>query len=82
MAPTTWRCTTRSRPSSTRSARRSRCTTPSAGQVGAFGTVTHAVQVTQTPTLLIVNPHGQTTVLTGLTEAFAIQQAIAESHHS
>lgn len=54
----------------------------SAGQVGAFGTVTHAVQVTQTPTLLIVNPHGQTTVLTGLTEAFAIQQAIAESHHS
>jgi hypothetical protein len=54
----------------------------SAGQVGAFGTVTHAVQVTQTPTLLIVNSHGQTTVLTGLTEAFAIQQAIAESHHS
>jgi hypothetical protein len=54
----------------------------SAGQAGAFGTITHAVQVTQTPTLLIVNPHGQTTVLTGLTDAFAIQQAIAESHHS
>ncbi len=54
----------------------------SAGQVGAFGTVTHAVQITQTPTLLIVNPHGQTTVLTGLTEAFAIQQAIAESRRS
>jgi hypothetical protein len=54
----------------------------SAGQVGAFGTITHAVQVTQTPTLLIVNPHGQTTVITGLTEAFAIQQAIAESRHS
>lgn len=54
----------------------------SAGQVGAFGTVTHAVQVTQTPTLLIVNPHGQTTVLTGLTDAFAIQQAVAESRHS
>jgi hypothetical protein len=53
----------------------------SAGQVGAFGTVTHAVQVTQTPTLLIVNPHGQTTVLTGLNDAFAIQQAISESHH-
>ena len=54
----------------------------SAGQVGAFGTVTHAVQVTQTPTLLIVNPHGQTTVLTGLTDAFAIQQALSESRHS
>jgi hypothetical protein len=54
----------------------------SAGQVGAFGTITHAVQVTQTPTLLIVNPHGQTTVLTGLNDAFAIQQAIVESRHS
>lgn len=54
----------------------------SAGQVGAFGTITHAVQVTQTPTLLIVNPHGQTTVLTGLNDAFAIQQAVAESRHS
>ena len=30
-------------------------------QVGEFGTITHAVQVNQTPTLLIVNPHGQTT---------------------
>jgi hypothetical protein len=53
-----------------------------AGQVGAFGTVTHAVQVTQTPTLLIVNPHGQTTVLTGLNDAFAIRQAVAEARHS
>jgi hypothetical protein len=54
----------------------------SAGQVGTFGTVTHAVQVTQTPTLLIVNPHGQTTVLTGLSDAFAIKQAVSESRHS
>ena len=54
----------------------------SAGQVGAFGTITHAIQITQTPTLLIVNPHGQTTVLTGLTDAFAIQQAISETRHS
>jgi hypothetical protein len=53
-----------------------------AGQVGAFGTVTHAVQVTQTPTLLIVNPHGQTTVITGLADAFAIRQAVSESRHS
>jgi hypothetical protein len=54
----------------------------SAGQVGAYGTITHAVQITQTPTLLIVNPHGQTTVLTGLTDAFAIEQAVAEARHS
>jgi uncharacterized membrane protein len=54
----------------------------SAGQVSAFGTITHAIQVTQTPTLLIVNRHGQTTVLTGLTDAFAIRQAVSESRHS
>jgi hypothetical protein len=54
----------------------------SAGQVGSFGTITHAVQVTQTPTLLIVNRHGQTTVLTGLADAFAIRQAVSESRHS
>jgi hypothetical protein len=52
-----------------------------AGQVGQLGTITHAVQITQTPTLLIVNPHGQTTVLTGLADAFAIQQAVSESRH-
>lgn len=50
-----------------------------AGQVGEFGTVTHAVQVTQTPTLLIVNERGQTTVLTGLSDAFAIEQAVREA---
>jgi len=50
-----------------------------AGQVGEYGTVTHSVQVNQTPTLLIVNPHGQATVLTGLTDAFAIEQAIHEA---
>jgi hypothetical protein len=51
-----------------------------AGQVGQYGTVTHSVQVNQTPTLLIVNPHGQARVLTGLTDAFAIEQAIRESN--
>ncbi len=51
----------------------------SASQVGAYGTITHAVQVTQTPTLLIVNPHGQTTTITGLTDAFSIEQFVAES---
>lgn len=50
-----------------------------ASQVGEYGTVTRAVQVNQTPTLLIVNPRGQTTVLTGLTDAFAIEQAVREA---
>jgi hypothetical protein len=54
----------------------------SASQVGAFGTITHTVQVTQTPTLLIVGSHGQTTTLTGLTDAFSIEQAISEARHS
>ncbi len=53
----------------------------SASQVGAFGSITHAVQVYQTPTLLIVNRHGQTTTLTGLTDAFSIEQAVSESRH-
>jgi hypothetical protein len=50
----------------------------SANQVGEYGTVTHAIQVNQTPTLLIINHKGQTTVMTGLTDAFAIEQAITE----
>ncbi len=54
----------------------------SAKQVGEYGTITNAVQVNQTPTLLIVEPHGQTTTITGLTEAFAIDQAIAEARHA
>jgi hypothetical protein len=51
----------------------------SASQVGAFGTITHAVQVTQTPTLLIVNSHGRATVLTGLTDVFSIEQSVSEA---
>lgn len=52
-----------------------------AGKVGAFGTITHTVQVTQTPTLLIVTPGGQTTALTGLKDAFAIEQAVRQARH-
>lgn len=51
----------------------------SASEVGAYGTITRAVQINQTPTLLIVNPHGQTTVLAGLTDSFSIDQAISEA---
>ena len=50
-----------------------------AKQVGQYGTITNAIQVVQTPTLLIVEPHGQTTTITGLTDSFAIGQTIAEA---
>jgi hypothetical protein len=50
-----------------------------AGQVGSFGSITRDVQVFQTPTILIVNKHGQATSLTGLTDGFAIEQAIDEA---
>jgi len=53
-----------------------------AHQVGSFGSITHAVQVYQTPTILIVNKHGQTTALTGLTDVFSIEQAIDEARHA
>jgi len=53
-----------------------------AGQVGSFGSITRDVEVFQTPTILIVNKHGQTTSLTGLTDSFSIEQAIAEARHA
>lgn len=53
-----------------------------ASQVASFGSFTHSVQVYQTPTMLIINRHGQTATLTGLVDAFAIEQAIDEARHS
>jgi hypothetical protein len=53
-----------------------------ANQVGSFGSITHDIQVYQTPTILIVNKSGQTTTLTGLTDSFSIEQAIGEAQHS
>lgn len=53
----------------------------SAKQVTQFGSITRAVQVYQTPTILILNKKGQTTTLTGLNDAFAIEQAIDEARH-
>jgi hypothetical protein len=52
----------------------------SAGEVGSFGSFTRAVQVYTTPTILIVLPNGRTSKLTGLTDAYAIRQAISEAH--
>jgi hypothetical protein len=50
-----------------------------ASQVGSFGSVTRAIQVNETPSILLVNKQGQTTTLTGLTDVFSIEQAIDEA---
>jgi len=49
-----------------------------AGRVASYGSFTRAIQVYQTPTLLIVNPKGQTVAITGITDAFSIEQALDE----
>jgi hypothetical protein len=53
--------------------------TASAGQVSSFGSITRDIQIYQTPTLLIVNPHAQVTTVTGYTDAYALEQAIREA---
>jgi hypothetical protein len=53
-----------------------------ADQVGSFGSITQAVQVFQTPTIVIVNKRGQARTLTGLTDVFSLEQAINEARHS
>jgi hypothetical protein len=52
-----------------------------AKQVTAFGTITHGVQVYGTPTIMIINKRGQVKTLTGLTDAYAIEQTIDEARH-
>ena len=50
-----------------------------ASQVASFGSITRGVQVYATPTILVIVKTGQTTVLTGLQDAFSIEQAIDEA---
>jgi hypothetical protein len=50
--------------------------------VAAYGSITRGVQVFQTPTLLVLNSKGQTIALTGVTDAYGIEQAIFEAHGS
>jgi hypothetical protein len=50
--------------------------------VASFGVLTRNIQVLQTPTLLVIGPNMQAHVITGLTDAYAIQQAISEAHGS
>jgi hypothetical protein len=51
-------------------------------QVGSFGTFTRAVQVLGTPTILLINRRGATSSVTGLNDAFSIEQAIREAQRA
>jgi hypothetical protein len=53
-----------------------------ANEVSSFGSITRGVQVQATPTIVIVNKKGQATVLTGLQDAYSIEQAIDEARNS
>jgi hypothetical protein len=53
-----------------------------AGEVGQYGTITGSLQVLQTPTMLVIAPNGKTKTLSGLIDAYAIQQAIKEARQS
>ena len=53
-----------------------------ASEVTSYGSITRGVQVYSTPTLFIVNKHGQAIVLTGLQDALSIEQAIDEVRDS
>jgi len=48
-------------------------------QIDSFGSITRAIQLYQTPTLLIVNPKLQVTQLTGFIDAASIEQAVFEA---
>ncbi|HEX4187559.1 MAG TPA: hypothetical protein VHY83_06665 [Solirubrobacteraceae bacterium] len=52
-----------------------------ADQVASFGTITHGAHVYGTPTILIVNKKGQVRTITGLTDAYSIEQTIDEARH-
>jgi hypothetical protein len=54
----------------------------SASQVASYGSITRGVQVYATPTILVINKTGKTITLTGLQDAFSIEQAIDEARNS
>ncbi len=53
-----------------------------AHEVSSFGSITRGVQVQATPTILIVNKQGKTITLSGLQDAYSIEQAIDEARNS
>jgi hypothetical protein len=51
----------------------------SAGKVGSYGSFTRVASIYQTPTLLVIRPGGHIEpAMTGLADAFSIEQAISE----
>jgi hypothetical protein len=50
-------------------------------EVAAFGSITRGVQVYGTPTILVVGKNNQAAVLTGLTDSFALAQAVEQARH-
>jgi hypothetical protein len=52
-----------------------------ANEVGTFGTITRSIPVYQTPTVLVVAGNKRVTTLTGLPDAYGIEQAISEAKH-
>jgi hypothetical protein len=50
-----------------------------ANEVGTFGTITRSIPVYQTPTVLVVAGNKRVTTLTGLPDAYGIEQAISEA---
>jgi hypothetical protein len=50
-----------------------------ASQVASYGSITSGVQIYGTPTILVINPRGQVITLTGVTDAYSIEQAIEEA---
>jgi hypothetical protein len=53
-----------------------------ASQVANYGSVTRGVQLYATPTILVINKQGQAIVLTGVQDAYSIEQAITEARSS
>jgi hypothetical protein len=65
-----------------RSARKVSVQDALASQVANYGSVTRGVQLYATPTILVVNKQGHAIVLTGVQDAYSIEQAIAEARSS
>lgn len=51
----------------------------SSSEVASYGAITRGVQIFSTPTVLVINPRGQVITITGMTDAYAIEQAIQEA---
>ncbi len=53
-----------------------------ASQVAEFGSITHGIQVYNTPTLLIIDKQGNTIVMNGVQDIYSIEQTIEEARNS